>query len=99
MGQLNNVFVRGFNADQDLELDDAGTAENYIAGDLSFENWEVVLPEGVTDVTSLFNDTTESTDLQADAADFSTAVDLDQETVGADLSVFGWTYASQKGAL
>lgn len=97
-GQVNNVYVRGFNADQDLELDDDGTATNYNEGELSFSNWEIVLPEGVDNVSQIFNDTTESTDLSSDAEDFATAVDQDQETTGADVSVFGWTYASEHGA-
>ncbi|WP_372916780.1 hypothetical protein [Salegentibacter sp.] len=97
-GQVNNVFVRGFNADQDLELDGDATATNYNDGELSFSNWEIVLPEGVDNVSQLFNDTTNSTDLSSDAEEFATAVDQDQETTGADVSVFGWTYASFKGA-
>ncbi|HSP12641.1 MAG TPA: hypothetical protein VLO29_08945 [Salegentibacter sp.] len=98
MGAVNNVFIRGFSADQDLELDADNTAASYNNGTLSFSNWEVVLPEGVADVADLFVDTTESTTLHEDASEFATAVEEGEETVGADLSVFDWTYASFKGA-
>lgn len=98
MGAINNVYVRGFNANQDLEIDDAGSAANYNNGSLSLAAWEIVLPEGIENVSEIFNDTTESTSLKEDSLDFATAIEQDQETVGADLSVFGWTYASFKGA-
>ena len=98
MGAVNNVYVRGINSDQDLELDADNTAASYNDGTLSFSNWEVVLPEGIDDVANLFNDTTESTTLQEDASEFATAVEEGEETVGADLSVFDWTYASFRGA-
>ncbi|MGW1454030.1 hypothetical protein ACWBC2_03470 [Salegentibacter agarivorans] len=97
-GAFNNVFVRGFNDGQDVEIDDDGSAANYADGSLSFSAWEVVLPEGVDSVSAIFVDTTESTDFSSDASDFATAVEQDEETVGADLSVFDWTYASFRGA-
>lgn len=98
MGTINNVYVRGLNADQDLEIDDEGSAANYNNGSLSLAAWEVVLPDGVSNVADIFNDTTGNTSLSTDAENFATAIDQDQETVGADLSVFGWTYASFRGA-
>lgn len=97
-GAFNNVYVRGFNHLQDVEIDDDGSAANYNDGSLSFSAWEIVLPEGVTSVSEIFIDTTDSTDFSSDASDFATAIDQDQETVGADLSVFDWTYASFRGA-
>ncbi len=98
MGAFNNVYVRGFNDVQDVEIDDDASAANYTNGSLSFSAWEIVLPEGVDSVSAIFVDTTESTDLSSDSEDFATAIDQDQETVGADLSVFGWTYASFRSA-
>ncbi|WP_081210578.1 hypothetical protein [Salegentibacter sediminis] len=98
MGAFNNVYVRGFNDIQNVEIDDSASAANYTDGSLSFSAWEIVLPEGVTSVSSIFEDTTGSTDFSNDATNFATAIEQDQETVGADLSVFGWTYASFRGA-
>ena len=97
-GTIKNVYIRGFSAAQDVELDDAGTATNYTNGDLSFSAWEVVLPEGVTSVADIFNDTTNSTTLKADSANFTTSVQAGSQTVGADLSVFDWTFAKARGA-
>ncbi len=98
MGAFNNVYVRGFNDIQNVEIDDDVSAANYTNGSLSFSAWEMVLPEGVDSVSSIFVDTTESTDFSNDATEFVTAIEQDQETVGADLSVFDWTYASFRGA-
>ena len=98
MGTLKNVLILGFNASQDLEIDDAGTAANYTSGDLSFMNWEFVLAEGMTSAADYFNDTTSSTTLKADAADFATAVEEGAETTGADMSAFEWTFAKASGA-
>lgn len=98
MGAFNNVYVRGFNDIQNVEIDDEATAANYTDGSLSFSAWEIVLPESVNSVSSIFEDTTESTDFSNDATNFAMAIEQDQETVGADLSVFSWTYASFRGA-
>lgn len=97
-GTIKNVLIRGFNASQDVELDDAATAANYTSGSLKFEAWEVVLPSGVTNVADIFNDTTNSTTLKADSANFATAVQASAATKGADLSVFSWTFAKKRSA-
>lgn len=97
-GTLKNVFIKGFATAQDVELDDASSAANYTNGTLSFLAWEVVLPEGVSSVADIFNDTTNSTTLKADSANFATSVQAGSQTVGADLSVFDWTFAKTRGA-
>ena len=53
-GATNNIFASGFPADKDVELDNDAVAESYNAGTLTFGTWEIVLPSGVTDVTSIF---------------------------------------------
>ena len=98
MGTLRNVVVWGFNSDQDVELDDERTAANYVNGDLVFEAWEIVLPEGVSDVTGIFFDTTNTTNFKAESTNFATAIEEGEQSVGADLSVFDWTYAKYRGA-
>ncbi len=98
MGAFNNVYVKNFTGGLNLEIDDEGSAANYTNGSLSFSAWELVLSEGVASVSDIFNDTTGTTTFSTDAADFATAIEEDQETVGADLSVFGWTYASFRSA-
>jgi len=98
-GTIKNVYIRGFNAAQDVEFDGDETAANYTKGDLSFSAWEVVLPDGVTSVEDMFNDTSDlGTTLKADSVNFTTSVEAGSQTVGADLSVFDWTYAKASGA-
>ncbi len=102
-GTNSNILVTGFtgvgmNSDgdsfqlSDVELDNAGVATNYTNGDLSFMAWEVVLPTGVAASADIFNDTTDTSTFEADAATFSTAVTTG--TVGADTSEFSaWSVA------
>ncbi len=97
-GTIKNVLVKGFKVSQDFELDDAVTASNYTNGILKFENWEFILPSGMTSPADYFNDTTNTTTLKADSANFAKAVQEGAQTTGANLSVFDWTYAKQKGA-
>lgn len=98
-GTLKNILVMGYNATQDLEFDDEVTAQNYTNGIVSFENWEVVLPDGVDNLDAMFNDTTGMTSLKADASGFVTIIpDAASATVGADLTEFSWTYAAAQNA-
>ena len=107
MGTLNNILVVGFTGIgpdlslSDVELDNADTrvADNYTNGSLVFSNWQVVLPTGISTSAEIFDDTTDTSTFEADAASFSSAVpDLASATVGADLNEFEWTYAFAKGA-
>tara|TARA_R110002126_G_scaffold78633_5_gene195742 strand:+ start:99 stop:1391 length:1293 start_codon:yes stop_codon:yes gene_type:complete len=102
-GTTNNILVTNFTGVgtdlqlSDIELDNEGVAANYTAGSLVFTNWEIVLPEGVTASSEVFNDTTDSTTFEADSTTFSSAVT--EGTVGADTSAFSWTYANTKASL
>lgn len=95
MGTVNNIFAKGFKADSDVELDNDGVATNYNNGDLSFGTWEIVLPSGVTDVTSLFKNKAEAVEVTGFG---STASAVTNNTVGADESAFAWTFAHEKSA-
>ncbi len=93
-GATNNVFVTGFQDGKDVELDNNGVSQNYIDGLISFTNWIV---EGVTPANSIFVEKTgdgESTIISPSftdqAADWTTA----GTSGGADLTVFGWTFAA-----
>ncbi|TLF46825.1 hypothetical protein FEK29_03350 [Maribacter aurantiacus] len=102
-GTNSNILVTGFTGIgtdlqlSDVELDNAGVAANYTAGTLVFTNWEIVLPTGVATSAEIFNDTTDSTTFEADAATFSSAVA--EGTTGADTSAFAWTYSNAKASL
>lgn len=102
-GTNNNILVTGFTGIgtnlqlSDVELDNEGVAANYTAGSLVFTNWEIVLPTGVTTSAEVFNDTTDGSTFEADAATFSSAVTMG--TVGATTSAFSWTYSNAKASL
>ncbi len=97
MGTTKNVYAKGFKDSSDVELDNDGVATNYTAGLLMFSNWEIELPSGVTSSAAIFADkSTVGSTFEADAITFSAAVTT--PTVGANTSVFSWTFASKKSA-
>jgi len=105
-GASNNILVAGFTGVgmglqlSDVELDNAGVATNYTNGELTFMSWEVVLPTGVAASADIFNDTTDSSTFEVDAATFSSAVaDVASATVGANTSAFAWTFSNAKAQL
>ncbi|MCK0161503.1 hypothetical protein [Allomuricauda sp. F6463D] len=98
IADLNNVLAYGFGADATVNINGADSATELANDRITFSNWEIVLPESVllTDIiggdlvladASKFNDNASSIDSADDA------------TVGADLSVFTWTFASSEEAL
>ncbi|MFD0932375.1 hypothetical protein ACFQ0R_07155 [Psychroflexus salinarum] len=100
MGNNNNILLVGGLETSNFTLqDNQGVADNYNAGDLTFSNIEIVLPAGVTDVATLFTDSSGQTSFQNDATGtegfVSVVADTDASTVGADLGVFGWTWVSE----
>ena len=100
MGVNQNILLVGGLETSDFTLqDNADVVANYNAGDLTFSNVEIVLPEGVTDVATLFTDSSEQTSFEDDATGtdgFVTEVaDTEAATVGANLGVFGWTWVSE----
>ncbi len=96
-GATNNVFASGFPAGKDVELDNDAVAESYNAGTLTFGTWEIVLPSGVTDVTSIFVNKAVNVTVTG-FGDNATAVNA-QGSIGADTSAFSWTYSNAKAGL
>ncbi|MEC3879789.1 hypothetical protein [Parapedobacter sp. 10938] len=97
MGTLENIYVYNINATgATVNVADATTGANYNANKLIFKSWELVLPSGKS-VSDLFTADASVTDNAAFAGN-ATGVAAGSETVGADLSVFGWTYAKSTGA-
>ncbi len=97
-GYTENVYAYGFKAESDVELDNDGVATNYNDGILTFGAWEIVLPEGVTDVTSLFANKAETVTVSGFGST-ATAVTEGAQTVGATTSNLSWTYANAEGGL
>ena len=94
----NNVYAFGFGDAADVELDNDQVAQNYNDGLVTFNAWEITLPAGVTNVEDIFvnrADTVVVTGFGSEA----TAVDLNDNTVGATTSNLSWTYANEAGGL
>ncbi len=88
-GLTQNTYFFGFqtiaDGEGDLSFDDATTLST-----ATFANLEVTLPADATDITEVLKNGTDA---------FGTVVAEGANTVGADTSVFGWTYAAVAGAL
>ena len=97
-GHTNNVYAYGFKDSSDVELDNDGVATNYNDGLITFGTWEIVLPNGVTDVTSIFANKAETVTV-TDFGSTASAVTAGSQTVGANTSVLSWTYANTAGGL
>ncbi len=97
MGTVEMVYIANFQDGGDLEIDDSGSAYNYDNGMLNFSDIEIE--------TSLYTAGTTVDDIFADKSGAATtwmpsnfATIVTSNTVGANESVFSWTYASMKGA-
>ena len=97
-GHTENIFAYGFKESSDVELDNDGVATNYNDGLLTFGTWEIVLPEGVTDVAEIFVNKAENVTVIGFGST-ATAVTDGSETVGATTSDLSWTYSNQFGGL
>ena len=97
MGASNNIYTYNFKDESDVELDNDGVATNYNDGKLTFGTWQIVLPSGVNDVKTLFVNKAETITVTG-FGDNASAVTAGNQTVGADVSVFDWTYAKANGA-
>ena len=108
MGTTKNIYAIGFQTGKDVELDANDVAQNFLDGKLTFEAWQIV---GFNN--SIFSEKVLKDDAGNDvqstiildptfterAAAWTTEVTAGAETVGADLSVFTWTYAYAKTGL
>lgn len=97
-GTTNNIYAFGFKDSSDVELDNDGVATNYNNGELVFGVWEIVMPTGVTDVTSIFANKAETVTVTGFGSTAS-AVALGANTVGATTSEMAWTYSNSAGSL
>jgi hypothetical protein len=94
-GHLNNIYAYDFQTTSYVRLKQDNVADNYVNNLITFSNWEIALPTGVA-ITDIFQDHSDSqvaASIATDATNWTTAVTAGSETVGADTSVFTWTYA------
>lgn len=102
-GSITNCYFFNFPNNADIELDDDVSSANYFAGILSMTGNEFNtshLTDGNTTVEKIAADKAPAgmpAAFSADMASKNTIVTT--PTVGADISVFGWTMASRKGVL
>ncbi len=97
MGTTNNIYAYNFKESSDVELDNDAVATNYNNGKLIFNIWEIVLPTGISDVKEIFVNKAETVNVSG-FGDSASAVIEGSQTVGADVSVFNWTFAKANGA-
>lgn len=93
---LDNVLAYGFSAESTVKINGAASQTELTNNRITFSNWEIVLPNGVAleDVFSGALPGDESKFLDNATAIASPAA----ATVGADTSVFAWTYAASVNA-
>jgi len=115
MGTTENIYAIGFQDGKDVELDNNEVAQNFLDGLLTFASWEVVGFDNsifAEKVGCLQNcdDEDDSNDVDEDpiilnptfterATGWTSMVDEGAQSVGADVTVFGWTYANAKASL
>lgn len=97
MGTTNNIYAYNFKESSDVELDNDGVATNYNDGKLVFNIWEIVLPAGVANAADIFVNKAASVTV-TEFGDNASSVTTGNHTIGADVSVFNWTFAKANGA-
>jgi len=98
-GTITNVYFSGYCATADIELDNDGVSANFAAGDIVITGCEFTLADGV-DLASVSADKADSGDDAAFDTYIATnnnLVTAGANTVGADLTVFDWTFAKVSG--
>lgn len=93
-GTISNLLAYNLTASVDVELDAEADVTRFTNGELNFENWQIVLPEGAT-IAGIFDNKVDGSSFENG---FATAVDsAAAATVGADAAAFSWTfYTSQQ---
>jgi hypothetical protein len=98
-GTNKNIFVLDYNAASKIKISDNDSNNNFVNGALSFSNWNVKLT-ATTAINSLFiKDLLVTTTSDFTSGGFATSVSTPASGVGADSSVFGWTYSKIRGIL
>ena len=94
MGTTDGILAKGFAEGKDVELDNDGVALNYTNGLLVFKNWNFLPNESCPTEAlegGIFDDKSDlGSTFEADANTFARIVT--QAVVGADESVFSWTF-------
>ncbi len=93
---LNNVLVYDISGTSTVRINGADSQTEFADGRMTFSNWEVVLPAGLT-VSDLLEEAPAG--FESNFTGNATGVNSPGDaSVGANLSVFGWTFAAQNSA-
>ncbi len=97
IANMDNILAYGFGADSVVKVNGADSVAELAADRITFSNWEIVLPAGVTTVSSLITgaNTGDETKFTNNATAITAA---SAATVGANTSIFSWTYAKSVNA-
>ena len=98
MGSTNNIYAYGFKSNSDVEIDNNGVANNYNSGDLSFGEWQIVLPSGIDNVEDIFINNAESVTISGFGSS-ALAISQGTNSVGCETSELSWAYSNAKAAL
>ncbi|MCR9229187.1 MAG: hypothetical protein NXH90_17335, partial [Flavobacteriaceae bacterium] len=97
IADLNNVLAYGFGAEATVNVNGTDSATELTNDRITFTGWEIVLPEGVLLADIIAGDL-----VPADAIKFtdnaSSIATSSDATIGADTTVFAWTFASSEAA-
>lgn len=93
-GTFQNIYFYNFpdpaeDGRGDFSISGTKSEDNLANGDLVFNNLQVTLPNGVS-LSDVFKGGTDAS---------ASSVAKNQNTVGANVSAFSWTWAAQSGAL
>ncbi|MBL6648925.1 MAG: cadherin-like domain-containing protein [Flavobacteriaceae bacterium] len=106
LGSINNLYAYGFQLGKDFELDAEADSASFEAGTLTFSNIEIILPDGESLTGGeVFDDKSETPNAMYEDAKnlagetFAKGVTSGTSSVGADQSVFNWTFAKHKNAM
>ncbi|MBC9797412.1 hypothetical protein [Sinomicrobium weinanense] len=101
---LENVFAYGFGESATVKINGEDSRDELANDNIIFSNWEIVLPEGAAIADIIVgkkpdpNDPDKEIDMEITAEKFTdNAKGVETGTVGANTSVFDWTYASGMG--
>ncbi|MEC3964863.1 hypothetical protein [Flagellimonas halotolerans] len=97
IANLNNVFAYGFGAESTVNINGADSATELTNGRIAFSNWEIVLPEGVVLADIFAGDFTPGDETKF-LDNLTSIIAPENASVGADTTVFAWTFASSEGA-
>ncbi|MDO9137680.1 MAG: hypothetical protein Q7U21_07630 [Lutibacter sp.] len=96
IANMKNVLAYGFSADSKVRVNGADSVTELANGRITFSNWQVVLPAGVT-VANLITGANPA-DVTKFTSNVTAIASPSAATVGANTSVFSWTYAASKSA-